>query len=408
MAQKSTASLSKKLDRYAELVGQRDMLQGILEKATAEKTSVATDIYERVAGEYRTKLDETETELEPLHSEIESLQKKWSTDLAEAETKAEELTIQMQETKFRHLVGEFDDPTFSDFEKPLRTELAVLATTADEIREKLDQIEKAAADRMSSAPAEPAVAPKVEAPAKEKTKDKAKTKAETKDKAKTKAETKDKDVGEDNGNDADKNNGADNSADVFAEPAEDLDPAPAEPADNLDTETDAEVTGDERQVFDEDLIDLTDWTKEFQRDGKTKDAATYASASATDVAMDTEGMDTMETEDLEISEDTKTPPPTRTGFPVLIIVKGPGEGKKLPLLPMTMTLGREHDNNLELKDEDVARYHARIAYRSGNYVLEDLESSSGTWVNGKRISETTLDHGDKLRVGSTELIIDFD
>lgn len=98
----------------------------------------------------------------------------------------------------------------------------------------------------------------------------------------------------------------------------------------------------------------------------------------------------------------------QAGFPVLIIVGGPGAGKKLPLVPMTMTVGREHDNNIELKDEDVARYHARISFQRGQYILQDLESSSGTWVNDERISEAILKQGDKIRVGATEMVIDFE
>lgn len=386
MAKKSVASLAKKLDRYAELTEQHDLLKGMLEKAVTGKASVPSDIFERVTGEYQKKFDETETELEPLHSEIESLQKKWSNDLTEAETKAEELKQKMQEAEFRHLVGEYDDPKFADLEKPLRTELAVLATTADEIREKLDQIDVAMTNRVdSSGHTEPDATP----PAPEST-DSADALAEP-------AEVNDEPE----------------LVESTDEPAEDIDvddeaelvESTDEPADEVDTDTPEET----RQVFDEDLIDLTDWTKEFQRDGKKQGGATLdrsksAKTSTDDVATKTEDVDLA----TAMADDSETSKPTQVGFPVLIIVKGPGEGKKLPLLPMTMTLGREHDNNLELKDEDVARYHARIVYRSGDYVIEDLESSAGTWVNGKRISETPLGHGDKIRVGSTEMVIDFD
>jgi pSer/pThr/pTyr-binding forkhead associated (FHA) protein len=75
---------------------------------------------------------------------------------------------------------------------------------------------------------------------------------------------------------------------------------------------------------------------------------------------------------------------------------------------VTMTLGREHDNNIELKDKDVSRYHARIIFSSGEYHIQDLDSSSGTFVNGDSITEKQLSHGDKINVGSTELLIDFD
>jgi hypothetical protein len=96
-----------------------------------------------------------------------------------------------------------------------------------------------------------------------------------------------------------------------------------------------------------------------------------------------------------------------TGLPILTVASGPGAGKKLPLLPVTMTLGREVDNNIELKDKDVARYHARISYESGKYVIQDLEGSSGTFVNGQKVTKAALAPGDVIRVGSTELTLDM-
>jgi pSer/pThr/pTyr-binding forkhead associated (FHA) protein len=164
------------------------------------------------------------------------------------------------------------------------------------------------------------------------------------------------------------------------------------------------------------VIDLSDWTKEFQQENQGGKRQTK-----TPVKGDTEKADPLSTlADPTVEPVEKAPEhkqqqeaPVGTveqpaGFPVLIIVKGPGAGKKLPLVPVTMTVGREHDNNIELKDEEVARYHARISYQSGHYVLEDLESSAGTWVNGEKVSEVALKHGDKIKVGATEMMIDFD
>ncbi len=96
-----------------------------------------------------------------------------------------------------------------------------------------------------------------------------------------------------------------------------------------------------------------------------------------------------------------------TGFPNLVIQSGPHEGKVIPLLPMTMSLGREHDNNIELKDPDVARYHARITYQSGKFSIDDLDSMSGTFVNGKRVEQKVLGEGDVIKVGATELTVSY-
>jgi pSer/pThr/pTyr-binding forkhead associated (FHA) protein len=111
-----------------------------------------------------------------------------------------------------------------------------------------------------------------------------------------------------------------------------------------------------------------------------------------------------------------TPQPARSGpargtavapsYPSLLIRSGVHQGKIVPLLPITMSIGREHDNNIELKDEDVSRYHARILYEEGRFFVEDLESSSGTWVNGVRQRRSALGDGDVIRIGTTELAFD--
>jgi len=94
-------------------------------------------------------------------------------------------------------------------------------------------------------------------------------------------------------------------------------------------------------------------------------------------------------------------------YPNLVIRSGPHAGKIVPLLPMTMNIGREHDNNIELKDPEVARYHARILYEGGRFHIEDLGSSSGTWVNGEGQKRRPLSEGDVIRIGETELVMEF-
>jgi pSer/pThr/pTyr-binding forkhead associated (FHA) protein len=56
----------------------------------------------------------------------------------------------------------------------------------------------------------------------------------------------------------------------------------------------------------------------------------------------------------------------------------------------------------------VARYHARILRERDDFVVEDLNSSSGTWINGERKARAVLSHGDVIRVGQTELALDYE
>jgi pSer/pThr/pTyr-binding forkhead associated (FHA) protein len=65
------------------------------------------------------------------------------------------------------------------------------------------------------------------------------------------------------------------------------------------------------------------------------------------------------------------------------------------------TLGRDPGNDIILRDPKVSRHHAEIVFERGFFVLHDLASANGTFVNGKRIRVAPLTHGARLRLGNT-------
>ena len=65
------------------------------------------------------------------------------------------------------------------------------------------------------------------------------------------------------------------------------------------------------------------------------------------------------------------------------------------------TLGRDPGNDIILRDPKVSRHHAEIVFERGFFVLHDLASANGTFVNGKRIRVAPLTHGARLRMGNT-------
>jgi DNA-binding NtrC family response regulator len=67
-------------------------------------------------------------------------------------------------------------------------------------------------------------------------------------------------------------------------------------------------------------------------------------------------------------------------------------------------VGRDPGCQIVLKDEFVSSRHARIEKRTGGYVLRDLQSRNGTYLNGSRISEAILSPNDHLRFGETVFI----
>ena len=79
----------------------------------------------------------------------------------------------------------------------------------------------------------------------------------------------------------------------------------------------------------------------------------------------------------------------------------------LPLGRRTSVIGRGENANLQVLDDRVSRRHLQIRFDegSGNYLALDMKSSNGVYVNEQKIEgETVLNDGDKIRVGSTDLL----
>jgi len=84
-----------------------------------------------------------------------------------------------------------------------------------------------------------------------------------------------------------------------------------------------------------------------------------------------------------------------------VVEQGPEEGRGIPLDKNTITVGRERSNDITIVDAELSRYHARLTLSESGYIIEDLGSTNGTFVNGKRIAQPTmLNAGDVVRMGS--------
>jgi hypothetical protein len=88
--------------------------------------------------------------------------------------------------------------------------------------------------------------------------------------------------------------------------------------------------------------------------------------------------------------------------PVLEGANGSLLGQRLSLRAGRQTIGRRRDNDIVLNDLSVSASHAWIMNQQGHYVIMNTLSTNGTFVNGKRIHEATLRHGDRVRFGQLE------
>ncbi len=80
-----------------------------------------------------------------------------------------------------------------------------------------------------------------------------------------------------------------------------------------------------------------------------------------------------------------------------------GSAGEFPLGPRT-TLGRHPSNTLRLVDREVSKEHAVIERVGSEFVLKDLGSSNGTFVNGRRVQELKLRDGDTITLGTSKLV----
>jgi pSer/pThr/pTyr-binding forkhead associated (FHA) protein len=76
-----------------------------------------------------------------------------------------------------------------------------------------------------------------------------------------------------------------------------------------------------------------------------------------------------------------------------------------PLDDQEVLIGRGPDCHVVVRDPLVSRHHAKIAKAYGGYFVEDLESTNGVTVNGRRVRKQMLKYGDRVQIGTHDLCL---
>src|SRR5262245_30809527 len=93
----------------------------------------------------------------------------------------------------------------------------------------------------------------------------------------------------------------------------------------------------------------------------------------------------------------------------LIVLNGTNKGKKLDLSRPVTKIGKKEDNDLVLDEKTVSRNHVEIVQTEDSYLLKDLGSTNGTYINDIRVKEAYLTPGDIIRLGTVRVeFIAFD
>ncbi len=112
----------------------------------------------------------------------------------------------------------------------------------------------------------------------------------------------------------------------------------------------------------------------------------------------------------ETAERSDVPPPDRAaidglppGHALLIVQRGPTAGARFLLDTERTLAGRHPTADIFLDDVTVSRRHAEFLAHEGGYVVRDVGSLNGTYVNRERIDSAVLNAGDEVQIGKYRL-----
>ena len=88
---------------------------------------------------------------------------------------------------------------------------------------------------------------------------------------------------------------------------------------------------------------------------------------------------------------------------MVVVKRGPNAGSKFALDTEVTAAGRHPDSDIFLDDITVSRRHAELVRQGEGYVVRDVGSLNGTYLNRERVEESPINNGDELQVGKFKL-----
>jgi pSer/pThr/pTyr-binding forkhead associated (FHA) protein len=106
---------------------------------------------------------------------------------------------------------------------------------------------------------------------------------------------------------------------------------------------------------------------------------------------------------LAASRPAATATPAAAAGPLtLIITAGAKQGESITLTSKPVSIGRSSDSSIVIRDDYTSTHHARLEYRSGTWIINDLGSTNGTFLAGAKVTEPTeVPLNTPLTIGAT-------
>jgi pSer/pThr/pTyr-binding forkhead associated (FHA) protein len=99
-------------------------------------------------------------------------------------------------------------------------------------------------------------------------------------------------------------------------------------------------------------------------------------------------------------ETTSPENPTSVDQSVFLIINR----QIIPLNKEIIRLGRQFENDIVFHEEYISRFHAEIRSEQGKYILYDMQSTSGTFVNNRRVDRCVLNSGDLISLANLHIM----
>jgi hypothetical protein len=334
------------LESSTEIKEQWRMIRDRLEKIETNRSEVSPAVYERVKADYHSRLEEITNKLmdkkQDIDTELESLYATRSQISEQLEVERQNL----EEVKFRNMLGEFTQDEYQDKGREKQEHIGKLETAMLAVNTNISRYESIFHEEAELLGVE-AATPETE---------------------------------------------GDYGVEEVAEAAE--------VGEAQETEAAVEIPPEEPVRTDEEgyIINETEGPDYFAT-GETAAGETgehkIVEESQTARTPSTEG-----TEAAPEAEAAPQPPEEKGVLPRarVVIISGDEAGAAYPLKD-TVTMGRADSNTICLKDAKVSRQHAQIQQHGKQYIVVDLSSSNGTFVNGEKIEEHVLQNNDEIQIG---------
>ena len=113
--------------------------------------------------------------------------------------------------------------------------------------------------------------------------------------------------------------------------------------------------------------------------------------------------DSQKTRVTKVTESSPKKGLERPGDACVVVIYGPEIGRRVPLTMAPFDIGRSSKNDLFIDQESISRHHARITFDGSAYLINDMGSTNGTFVNDDPKKESKLRDGDQIQIGRSIL-----